>query len=161
MVGCSCSGDLVGGIDLGLCAACDNPAPLLVGNVILVMLLVVVIGPMGLAECLDQLVEGRFERALAGFDFRRLGVGEHDEILVEYARQLLLEVKGRLGVDRFGFADRIAGGPCDLVEWTSNRFLDLGMAAQAGADLVPYKPGIVKSAIAKGETALLFFKSTY
>ena len=35
------------------------------------------------------------------------------------------------------------------------------MAAQAGADFVPYKPGIVKSAISKGETALLFFKSTY
>ena len=32
---------------------------------------------------------------------------------------------------------------------------------QAGADFVPYKPGIVKSAIAKGETAILFFKSTY
>jgi len=35
------------------------------------------------------------------------------------------------------------------------------IGAQAGADFVPYKPGIVKSAIAKGETALLFFKSTY
>ena len=35
------------------------------------------------------------------------------------------------------------------------------MAAQAGADFVPYKPGIVKSAIAKGETALLFFKSSW
>ena len=35
------------------------------------------------------------------------------------------------------------------------------MAAQAGTDFVPYKPGIVKSAIAKGETALLFFKSTW
>jgi len=35
------------------------------------------------------------------------------------------------------------------------------MTAQAGADFVPYKPGIVKAAIAKGETALLFFKSTY
>ena len=35
------------------------------------------------------------------------------------------------------------------------------MAAQAGADFVPYKPGIVKSAIAKGETALLFFKSNW
>ena len=34
-------------------------------------------------------------------------------------------------------------------------------SAQAGADFVPYKPGIVKSAIVKGETALLFFKSTY
>ena len=35
------------------------------------------------------------------------------------------------------------------------------MAAQAGADFVPYKPGIVKSTIAKGETTLLLFKSTY
>ncbi len=35
------------------------------------------------------------------------------------------------------------------------------MLVQAGADFVPYKPGIVKSAIAKGETTLLFFKSTY
>ena len=35
------------------------------------------------------------------------------------------------------------------------------MAAHAGADFVPYKPGIVKSAIAKGETALLFFKSSW
>ena len=34
-------------------------------------------------------------------------------------------------------------------------------SAQAGADFVLYKPGIVKSAIAKGETALLFYKSTY
>ncbi|PPR64936.1 MAG: hypothetical protein CFH08_01055 [Alphaproteobacteria bacterium MarineAlpha3_Bin7] len=37
----------------------------------------------------------------------------------------------------------------------------LPMLAHAGADFVPYKTGIVKSAIAKGETALLFFKSTY
>ena len=35
------------------------------------------------------------------------------------------------------------------------------MGAQAGADLVPYKPGIIKSAISKGETALLFFKSSW
>ena len=35
------------------------------------------------------------------------------------------------------------------------------MAAQAGADFVPYKPGIVKSAIAKGKTTLLFFKSNW
>ena len=35
------------------------------------------------------------------------------------------------------------------------------MAAQASADFVPYKPGIVKSAIAKGETTLLFFKSSW
>ena len=40
-------------------------------------------------------------------------------------------------------------------------FVAVPMAVQAGADFVPYKPGIVKSAIAKGETALLFFKSTY
>ena len=39
--------------------------------------------------------------------------------------------------------------------------LAVPMGAQASADFVPYKPGIVKSAIAKGETALLFFKSTY
>ncbi len=37
----------------------------------------------------------------------------------------------------------------------------LPMLAHAGTDFVPYKTGIVKSAIAKGETALLFFKSTY
>ena len=35
------------------------------------------------------------------------------------------------------------------------------VVAQAGADFVSYEPGIVKSAIEKGETALLFFKSTY
>ena len=35
------------------------------------------------------------------------------------------------------------------------------LAAQASADFGPYKPGIVKAAIAKGETTLLFFKSTY
>ena len=37
----------------------------------------------------------------------------------------------------------------------------LPLLAHAGADFVPYKNGIVKSAISKGETTLLFFKSTY
>ncbi len=35
------------------------------------------------------------------------------------------------------------------------------MVAQAGTGLLPFKPGTVKSAIAKGETILLFYKSTY
>lgn len=35
------------------------------------------------------------------------------------------------------------------------------MAAQAGADTVVYKPGVVKAAIAKGEPVLVFYKSTW
>ena len=35
------------------------------------------------------------------------------------------------------------------------------MLAAAGPSFVNYKPGTVKAAIAKGETTLLFFKSTY
>ena len=35
------------------------------------------------------------------------------------------------------------------------------MTAQAGVNWVPYKTGIVKAAIAKGDTALLFYKSTW
>ena len=35
------------------------------------------------------------------------------------------------------------------------------MVAAAGPSFVNYKPGTVKAAIAKGETTLLFFKSTY
>ena len=35
------------------------------------------------------------------------------------------------------------------------------MTAQAGVNWVAYKPGIVKAAIVKGETALLFYKSNW
>ena len=33
--------------------------------------------------------------------------------------------------------------------------------AQAGADWVAYKPGVVKAAIGKGETTFLFYRSTW
>ena len=33
--------------------------------------------------------------------------------------------------------------------------------AQAGEGSVIYKPGVVKAAIAKGQTALIFYKSTW
>ena len=35
------------------------------------------------------------------------------------------------------------------------------MAAQAGPGTVNYKPGALKAAIAKGQTVLLFYKSTW
>ena len=35
------------------------------------------------------------------------------------------------------------------------------MAAQAGAGSVAYKPGMVKAVVAKGQMALLFYKSTW
>ena len=35
------------------------------------------------------------------------------------------------------------------------------VTAQAGVDWVAYKPGIVKAAIAKGETTILFYRSTW
>ena len=34
-------------------------------------------------------------------------------------------------------------------------------AAQAGPGTVNYKPGALKAAVAKGETVLLFYKSTW
>ena len=34
------------------------------------------------------------------------------------------------------------------------------VTVEAGADWVVYKPGIVKEAIARGETTVLFYKST-
>jgi len=33
--------------------------------------------------------------------------------------------------------------------------------AQAGADWVAYKPGVVKATIGKGETIFLFYRSTW
>ncbi len=35
------------------------------------------------------------------------------------------------------------------------------VAAQAGPGTVNYKPGALRAAIAKGETVLLFYKSTW
>ena len=35
------------------------------------------------------------------------------------------------------------------------------VTVEAGADWVVYKPGIVKAAIARGETTFLFYKSTW
>lgn len=35
------------------------------------------------------------------------------------------------------------------------------LTAQAGQEWTTYKPGIVKTAIANGETALLFYKSAW
>lgn len=34
-------------------------------------------------------------------------------------------------------------------------------AAIAGSDTVAYKPGVIKAAIAKGETVLIHYKSTW
>ena len=35
------------------------------------------------------------------------------------------------------------------------------VTAQAGANWVSYKPGVVEAAMAKGETTLLFYRSTW
>ena len=35
------------------------------------------------------------------------------------------------------------------------------LSAQAGQEWIAYKPGIVKTAIANGKTALLFYKSAW
>ena len=35
------------------------------------------------------------------------------------------------------------------------------VAVEAGVDWVVYKPGIVKAAVARGETTFLFYKSTW
>lgn len=35
------------------------------------------------------------------------------------------------------------------------------VAAQAGTGTTPYKPGVIKAAVAKGEVVLLHYKSTW
>lgn len=39
--------------------------------------------------------------------------------------------------------------------------ISVSLSAQAGQEWIAYKPGIVKTAIANGQTALLFYKSAW
>lgn len=39
--------------------------------------------------------------------------------------------------------------------------ISVPLSAQAGQEWITYKPGIVKTAIANGQTALLFYKSAW
>lgn len=48
-----------------------------------------------------------------------------------------------------------------LAAFAAAASLAIAPAAQAGKETVAYKPGVVKSAVAKGKPALLFYKSTW